>query len=524
MAAVLAALLVAGAPAAAAGRDYTQRATFDALDQGFRHGRGASESTNDQGALAWGESYFLQSYLLMYEATGDRRYLEKLVAHGDRVLARRDSERGVTDWLGRSLPAWRTANPYTVGSGVLADAEGRPVLELRSALPAASRSRVTVAPGSTPGAFRLHLDNTAVVNRRPSPCGPEGPAPAATFDDVTLRRGDPSYVVDVVNAAFGSTPMQATARDVRADPGTAAVPSPGTFTFRSLPYVHPVHTGQITYPLARFVRLVRETPALAAVPRYADAAKRYLDAVEQAVAVHDPDWRVGAGGEGGYVFPRGAPVRFDGTEAPLNQSLAMGRTLYELALVTGRADYRDKVAALARTLRADLAPDPRGSYVWTYSGRTSLGYRGWSLADRPSEHTLWSAGFRSAEDAGHGWIDVAFAADLHRRPVGPAAFGAADMAALAATFTRNLATTGPDGAPSVWDKVDGTGCVGVYDTIAAAWMPLADWDRGVFDHVRASFDARQPAGTAAAVVFGCANLSWFAARMPPSDGRSIVGS
>jgi hypothetical protein len=456
----------------------------------------------------------------MFEATGDRRYLEKFVAHGDRVLARRDDMRGVTDDRGRSLPAWRTANPYTVGSAVLADAGGRPVLELRSALPAASRSSVTVVPGTAPGSFRLDLSNSARVNQITSPCGPPKPAPAASYDNLTMRRGDPSYAVDAVNAAFGASPMLATARDARADPTVDAQPALGTFAFRSLPYVHPVHTGQITFPLARFVRLVRERPELASVPRYARAADRYLEAAQQAVAVHDPDWRITADGQGSYAFPRGAPVRFDGADAPLNQSLAMGRTLYELALVTGRPDYAAKVVALARSFRGDLVPDPRGSYVWSYAWRRSAVFLGWTLANRPSDHTLWFDGFRSAEDTGHGWIDVAFAVATLSRPVGPPVFTESDIAALAATFTRNLATVDPSGAPTVWDHVDGTGCVGVYDAIAAAWMPLAAWDPAVFDLSPAVFDlslavfdARQPPPSAAAI-FGCANLVRFAAGGP----------
>jgi hypothetical protein len=497
------------APAAVAARDYAQPATFDALDRSYRNGRGNSLANNDQGALAWGESYFLQSYLLMYDATGNRRYLEKFVAHADRVLARRDSARGVTDYRGLSLPAWRTANPYTVGSVVLAEAGGGPLLELRSALPVASRSSVTVGPGTSAGTFRLDLANSAIVNQQTSPCGPLRPAPAATFDNLTMRRGDPSYAVDVVNAGFAGTTMLATAREARPDPAVDAAPALGTFAFRSLPYVHPVHTGQITFPLARFARLVRERPELAAVPRYAAAAGRYLTTAEQAVAVHDPDWRITADGQGSYAFPKGAPVRFDGADAPLNQSLAMGRTLLELALVTGRPDYAAKAVALARSFQGDLARDARGSFVWTYSWRRSAVFQGWTVADRPSDHTLWFEGFRSAEDTGHGWIDVAFAADYLRRPVGPPVFTEEDLAALAATFTGTVATVGPTGVPAVWDRVDGTGCVGVYDNIAAAWAPLGAWDRRVFDHSLASFNARQPPASAAAV-FGCANLVRFA--------------
>jgi hypothetical protein len=513
LAALVALAALCGPPPAVAALDYSTPAAFDALDRGFNRGHGNSLANNDQGALAWGESYVLQAYLLMYQATHRRRYLDKFVAQADRVLAQRDSVRGVTDYLGRSLPAWRTANPYTVGSVVLPDAAGRPVLELRTTLPAASHSWVTVGPGTAAGTFRLDLVNDARANQMTSPCGPLRPAPTASFDDLTMHRGEPSYAVDVVNAAYGSTPMQATAREARPDPMVDDQPAYGTFRFRSLPYVYAVQTGMITYPLVRFVGMVRGRAQLAAVPRYADAADRYLAAAEAAIAIFDPDWRMTADGQGSYAFPRGAPVRFDGADAPLNQSLAMGRTLYELALITGRPDYRAKVAALARSLRGDLAVDPRGSFVWTYSWRRSAVYTGWDLADRPSDNTLWYDGFRSAEDTGHGWIDVSFAAADAVNPMGPPVFTAGDMQAFAATFTRNMAAVDATGAPAVWDHVDGTGCVGDADAIAPAWMPLAAWDPGVYAQSLAVYAARQPAPSAASL-FGCASLVRFAAGAP----------
>ena len=63
--------------------------------------------------LAWGESYVLMAYLSMYEATGDRAYLQRFLEHADRVLVRRDDRTGVGDELrGRVMPAWSTTK-YT---------------------------------------------------------------------------------------------------------------------------------------------------------------------------------------------------------------------------------------------------------------------------------------------------------------------------------------------------------------------------------------------------------------------------
>ena len=83
------------------------RQTFDRMDAGINGGRGYSEMTNENGDLAWGESYLLLAYMEMYRATRDRYYLRKLTEHFDRVLRNRDDLRGLTDaYAGKPLAGW----------------------------------------------------------------------------------------------------------------------------------------------------------------------------------------------------------------------------------------------------------------------------------------------------------------------------------------------------------------------------------------------------------------------------------
>lgn len=58
---------------------------FVNADQNVNFGRGVSENPN-AGSLAWGESYYLDSYVTMYEATGDSYWLDKIVDHTDRMI------------------------------------------------------------------------------------------------------------------------------------------------------------------------------------------------------------------------------------------------------------------------------------------------------------------------------------------------------------------------------------------------------------------------------------------------------
>jgi hypothetical protein len=86
---------------------------FAELDRSFNNGAGYSNSTNDDGLLAWGESYLLEAYLDVYEGTGDTHYLNKFIEHADRVIAQADAERRIVDYKGRSVTGW-SATLYSV--------------------------------------------------------------------------------------------------------------------------------------------------------------------------------------------------------------------------------------------------------------------------------------------------------------------------------------------------------------------------------------------------------------------------
>jgi MYXO-CTERM domain-containing protein len=126
---VLTAVLATTARPAEAGVTLRQR--FDAADA-------ASTpwfvgANNDSGTLAWGASYVMLSYVVMYDATGDAAYLDRLCELGDRVLLQRDSVRGVTAYDGQAEPCWQAASYSTqpmcwaVHTGLIA----QPLVELK---------------------------------------------------------------------------------------------------------------------------------------------------------------------------------------------------------------------------------------------------------------------------------------------------------------------------------------------------------------------------------------------------------
>jgi hypothetical protein len=89
------------------------KAKFDVLDQAINNGDGYSKSTNEEGTLAWAESYLLEAYLDMYEVTNDSRYLDIFATQAKRVAENTDKLRGIQDFQGRSRTGW-SAKKYSI--------------------------------------------------------------------------------------------------------------------------------------------------------------------------------------------------------------------------------------------------------------------------------------------------------------------------------------------------------------------------------------------------------------------------
>ncbi|HEY3556836.1 MAG TPA: hypothetical protein VGL05_05225 [Kribbella sp.] len=471
----------ASLPAYAESVDYTSRRTFDEWDRLFQQGGpGQPDQPNDNtnrdgrsGMLAWSQSYVLLGLVRMYETYRDTYYLDRLIDNVDQVLAVRDSARGVTDYRGLSLPAWRADHPYTTGYATLADSNGQPLLDLREALSYAEDTTVTVTAGTRPGTFTVKLVNT-FVNR------------TVTLTDLSLDPASPDYAITRIYAATPG-PLQLTAVDRRPIPRAGDVPAVGSYEMHCRPVIFAVHTGMITYPIASFVRIVAESPTLRG--RYQRKAAEYLTACREAVAVHDWEYR-----DDHLIWPKGQPLPYDGCEQPINQSVGLGQTLVELALVTGDRGYREKVAALGRMLAAQLAVDEGDAYRWHYWPAGGHIYEGFAKTGDPATDlsicTPSGGPARQFEDISHGAIDVEFAVRAFRAKL---AFNGRDMARIARTFTQNVATTDADGLPAVHTTVAG-GAVGAASVAAQAprWMQATAWDPQVHAHCLALYNRYQP--------------------------------
>ncbi|MFF0267960.1 hypothetical protein [Kribbella sp. NPDC004536] len=461
--------------------DYTARRTFDDWDRLFQQGGpGQPDQPNDNtnrdgrsGMLAWSQSYVLLGLVRMYETYRDTYYLDRLIDNVDQVLQVRDSARGVTDYRGLSLPAWRADHPYTTGYATLADGNGTPLLDLREALSYAEDTTIAVTAGTRPDTFTVKLVNIS-VNR------------TVTHTDLSLDPESADYAVARIYAATPG-PLQLTAVDRRAAPGAGDVPQFGSYQMHCRPVIFAVHTGMITYPIASFVRIVAGSPVLR--KRYGRKAAEYLQACREAVAVHDWEYDTDH-----LIWPKGQPLPYDGCEQPINQSVGLGQTLVELALVTGDRSYRDKVAAMGRMFSAQLTADADDAYQWHYWPVGGRIYEGFTKTGDPatdlSIFTPSGGPARQFEDISHGAIDVEFAVRAFRAKL---AFTGRDMARIARTFTQNVAFTDADGLPGIHTTVAG-GAVGAASVAAQAprWMQVTPWDPQVHAHCLALYNRYQP--------------------------------
>lgn len=409
---------------------------------------------NENGILAWGESFVMAAHLEMYGATGETAHLDEFVRHADGVLAQTDEVRDVSDWAGRSGPVWRSGSRYNYGSLVATGTDGDPM----GVLTATSRlyndsTLAEIRTGKRPGTFYMAFRNAKY--RR-----------AEGYDALDTDPASPDYWVRRINER--STLVNAV--PLRAWGDRTRPASMDRRPFQHSYVVHAVHSGLVAYPLARFARVVSEEASLA--PAYGAAAARYLAAAGRAVSFHDEEY-VDSARSGYYRFEPGAPLWCDGVGVPHNQNLAMARAMVELYRVTGDWGRRARAEKLALRLKNELVFTDRLAYVWRYWWGPGL--RGWQPHNSPSINTVRYGGHRAYEDIMHGAHDIDTVADAAEAGI---VFEDRDVARMANTLLLNMR----DGA-DFHTRVDGSTLGSPLRDVsrAARWMALARVSKDVYD-------------------------------------------
>ena len=279
--------------------------------------------------------------------------------------------------------------------------------------------------------------------------------------------GDLSYLDRLAHHADGVLAQRDDARGVADYRGVSGACWRNTsYQPADEPYCYAVHSGMLAYPLAELARLVAadhlEDELAPDGETYGAKAARFLAAARETAAYHDDEWNAA----GYYVFRASASfLTYAGRDQPLNQSNAMGRLLLALYAATGETAYRDKAAALATRLRAQLTTDGSGAYVWNYWGGSYAPY---------------------GEDVSHAGINVGFA---HLAASQDVTFGPADSERFAATFVHHVYV---DDA-TFSDHVGGGSVNGSsYRPQVGRWLPLTSTRTTVYAAVRDLYDADYP--------------------------------
>lgn len=432
--------------------------------------------THDEGgSWSWGMAQYLLSLVVMYEKFGDTAYLDLFIVDADRLLAIRDSVRGVVDYRGLSLPWWRQGRTYNTGRVTLPTASGP--IDLRIGVKGNSSSLAGTVTVTAVAGGRYDLGVSTV-----------GATKTDTFTGLSLDPADPDYLVDRLYWASPNT-TRTTARDRRSAAGPGDTLVAGTYNLTSEFFANLVSTGVLTTPLAKFAAAVAAVPTLPS--SYHTKATAYLNAAIDALDCHEPEWVAGPAGRGWYrIDPEGASVA-SGADWPHNQNLAIATTYLYIADAspdaTVRAAATTRATELLQRFRDDLTIRSTGTFSWTYWDTSGRGYTGWGPADLVSTRIPTWGPFTSLEDTSHAYLDVLAAVEGHRRGI---VFTNADMARLALTFVQDVATTDAGGGPVTRDKFGGSGSTGAYDSRAGIWATLATWEPSILTFLDDLFAAR----------------------------------
>ncbi|MBM7789822.1 hypothetical protein [Tenggerimyces flavus] len=482
-------------PARAATYEYTSPADFDRFLTGYEASGAIGQPTenNENGNLAWGQAYVLLGLVRMYEATHDTKYLDHLIHNVDLVLQQRDSERGVTDYRGIAGPVWRARGNYTAATATLKNAAGRPLIHVRNAQSSVNTgASVEIRAGSSPQKFTMLLT-------------PKGGTPVTTLTDLDFDVTSSRYFFKRVYLDVYNTTTRWSVRDARPDRVFDGLPMLGRTTLQPSAYVFPVHTGQLCYPMAAFVRIIKRDPALNANPTYSAKADAYKEAVDAAIAYHEREYWTNTDGWGSYKWIKETPVPCDGSNQPLNQCNTLGAASAELFRATGDAAYRPRVVGLAKAMRENL--ELAGStYRWHYWSIRAAVYNGWTAtgytAQDISSYTQTMSASRQYEDISHGAINAEFVVAAYRAGL---AYTATDMTRLGATYATNVR----NGATGAHLTVAGTGTAGSgYIQQVPRWMPTGAFNTAVLPHALAVTRAQALQPTQGSYVLGFAYCVW----------------
>ena len=398
---------------------------FTTYDASLAGGRGYSDSV-DGGQLGWAESVVLDSYVKMYHATANRKWLEKVVDHVDRILASAvdpDGD-GYVGWPTRrySIATVRTSALNNRGTATIAPTEAR-ITDVDTV--------ATVSEGD----YVLETDATggyALLDQRSRRVVARG----------VYRGGQPIRGLTGVTVTVSGAP----------EPGDKfgiEVRGP-----EALEYA--VHEGMLLHPIALFIEAVARDYAFdPTLSQRAAAYTRFM--ADNFLRKQERWWLELPDGSGAYRATDSWSERTPNRVLPHNQYLALGRVWLVMKDLAPQGLYLERATAMARNFHGSLRVTGSG-YTWSYADWTREGRENTSVA----------------EDTSHGHIDVGFAVEAWKRGV---VFSKDDILRLSRTFLDQM-WNGSLEKPSIGSRVNTkTGSSSTW----VDWIDLSLVEPAVFD-------------------------------------------
>lgn len=426
-------------------------------------------NSTDSANLAWGEAYILRSYLDLYSLTGATSWLNKFTTHVDAITANAndDDNDGYLGWS-----TWNYSAEQVANGGFETAAAGDSTLPAswtRWQSTSATAFRQTTNKQSGSWGLELVTNGTSWqrLHQTLPAYHPHSPYILQFYGKTNgSAAGGRAYIYDAttstVLASISFTETAWTRKELKfITPNVAGhtlqvwlshnsysvtggrAYFDGVSVLQNISWM--VHDGQVGLPMAEFVRLVADTPALQA--SYLTKANAYQAFLQNHIIARwesspaiGNTWVSLSATTGTYKFPTSS------NHLPYNQSGVFLNMLMVMHDITGNATYLDRAKRGAQFFKNNLTTSGT-SYVWNYADYSS-----------------------TVEDTSHANLELSHAWEMFN--LGQVFVGA-DMDKFTSTL-MNLMWNGSTTAPVVTSYVNGTGD-GSKSMILENWMEFAQF-------------------------------------------------
>ena len=331
------------------------RSIYDSLLYSWNDGSALKDANNLAGNLAWGESYVMESFLEMYEATQDTSYLLLFIDHADAVYNSRDDKSGLEDWRGVTDIGWLTNGPFTLGKPiVIPDSSGSASIELQA-----------IRYGNNHKTY-FSIEHQDAVNTFSIKVWNDRIGKNILFPDLSIEN-----IEEKINNSLSPSSLIKARIIGKNIPIEVKSEQFKTYKIRLKSF----HTPLICSPFAQFAYIIQKYHLFS----FNRKAVQYLQFAEECANSYIDLW-VEDNSTGYFMVDRSIAYWMSNLPVPHNVLSANGTFYLYLYLSTNNSLYKNILQKLAIKIQSGLRKESSGKIVMDYAyGAT---YRGWNDTNR----------------------------------------------------------------------------------------------------------------------------------------------